>query len=312
MFNIQVTVTTTQVIIGGAAAVAPAASTAIFTLSGVRFTVISGVNVALPSPNIGGRHVVKSVTSAIATAIAIALALIPVAAVIPMHIRTVATTPAPDIRLIVARIATTIIAPTFTTRCTDAIVIPAIISFPAFPVSANPRGWPSWPVTPSASSDGVLVEVEVEGGRVVNLLAPTSGGGDGGGDDRKAAAATTTSTNAITTFTRLTPTIPDVPSPVLLHDTGGLPIVRAGMAPALLPVSMIMMHSRSTSVGGRGQSSGGPLGARQSVDHSPPPPTVVVVGAAWHSRDRPSVLIDTSSIAVPPRPGPASLLSPSQ
>ncbi len=304
-------VTTIQVIIDVAVAVAPAATNAAVTLRGVTVVIISGV-VALSFPNVGGRRTVKSITNVSVTASVIIRVVTSVPAVVPMNKRIAAATSTPGICITIARITNKLITSAVTTKCTDAIVIPAIFISPVSPFTPVLQGWPAWPVTLSASFGGVLVDVEVDDGRVVMLLAPTSGVGNGSGDDGKATAATTTPTNAIATLIRLTTTTPIVPRPSLLRDTGSLPIVHAGIAPALLPVLMIVMvDSRSVSEGGRGRSSEGPRRDRRYPVHSLPPPTVVKVRAARHGGDRPSVFVNTSLTTMPPRPGPASLLSSS-
>ncbi len=141
---------------------------------------------------------------------------------------------------------------------------------------------------------------------IVSCSLPMGEGDNGGGDEGMSAAATTYDSAAITTSVQVPLTTPHPLFP-LPGDAHRSPLVRAGNAPALLPMAMIMI-SRSNSRSGRGRASGGPRGARQLVDHSLPPPAVVVVRAARHSSDRPSILTSTSLVAVPPRPGPASLL----
>ncbi len=174
------------------------------------------------------------------------------------------------------------------------------------------RGWLSSPVPPSASGGGcAIVRVAVARGVVVFEPFPTTGGGvDGGGDEVGAAAATTSQIEAITNILPIIPTIP-FPPIILPSDANQPPIVRANIAHTLLPMAMIVIASHTISSGGRGRPSGGPRGARHFVDHSLPPPTVVVDRAAWHGSDRPSVFANTTLVAVPPRPGPASLLSSS-
>ncbi len=168
-----------------------------------------------------------------------------------------------------------------------------------------PRGWLlSLPVPP-------FVEVAMASGVVKDEPSPTTGGGvDGREDDVGAAAVTTVNPDTITTFIQIIPTTPAPPSSHP-RDADGAPLVHANGAPALLPMPMIVTANCS-STGGRGHPSGGPRRARQFVDHSPPPPTVVVDRAAWRSGGRPTAYANTSLVAAPPRPGPASLLSSSK
>ncbi len=169
------------------------------------------------------------------------------------------------------------------------------------------RGWRSslLPVPPSASL-GSRPYVEVAHGSGVVPL-PTSGGDGGGGDDR-AAATTTMPSDAVTTFIGLAFTTPPMTVP-LPHDASDIPLVRAGILPALLP--MMLDISRTFSISGRGHASEGLQRARQLVGHPPPPPAVVVDRAARHGGDRPAVFANTALATVPPRPGSPGLLPPS-
>ncbi len=79
---------------------------------------------------------------------------------------------------------------------------------------------------------------------------------------------------------------------------------------SLLPMVVIAANG-NISIGGRGRLSGAPQGDYRLANHSRLPPTVVGSGSAGRGGDRPSVFVEVLSTATSPRPGPASLLSPS-
>ncbi len=164
------------------------------------------------------------------------------------------------------------------------------------------------PVPPATSSGSRPFVEWACGSGVVSL--PTTGGGDGRGDEL-AAAATTTPSDAITTFIHHASTIPSAPFPFPddARDAWLLATIALIVAPTLLP--LMVMISANCSRSDRGRTSGGPLRDRRTSVRSSPMPTVALVEVARRGIDRPTVSFDCSANATPPRPGPASLLSPS-
>ncbi len=129
---------------------------------------------------------------------------------------------------------------------------------------------------------------------------PTSGGGGGKGGirDEGAAATTTPFPIAVTDLPPRPPTTMILPrsssaSPVLLIDDSnvgqddgdrdGSSLLPPGTKPDISVTS-------TSSTGGRGRSSGGPLGTHHYRDHSPPLPTVTAVGAARRHSGCPTAL----------------------
>ncbi len=138
----------------------------------------------------------------------------------------------------------------------------------------------------------------------------TSGGGSDGGSNDAAAAATTSHEIAFTTFITI-PFTTHVPFSSRPRDADHGPLVHdsdVASTPALLPI-IVMMSSNSASSGDRGRSSEGPRGDRRCPAHSLPPPAVVEVRVAWHGVGRPTANVNATLPTMPPRPGPASLLS---
>ncbi len=176
-------------------------------------------------------------------------------------------------------------------------------------------------VTPAiviGSMSAPRVLVAVAGGRV-KLLEVVSrtmvgGVGDGGPLDEEAAAVTTMRPAAVTTSFVPSSTIPSRP---YAHPTSSwaMPIdaccaTTRGNDSSLLLIVMIAANG-NISIGGRGRLSGAPQGDYRLANHSRLPPTVVGSGSAGRGGDRPSVFVEVLSTATSPRPGPASLLSPS-
>ncbi len=195
---------------------------------------------------------------------------------------------------------------------TTAISVTAAISTAAMSITTHlvsrPLGWRFLMVpVPLPASTGSGAFVAVAHGNVVPW--PTSGGESGGGDEAAAAATTHPIDIISTTTAHASTTMSQIPSPI--SDAGGTPLVHAGANPALLPIVIPTAPSRSNSIGGRGRPSEGPRRARHFVARSLPPPTVVADRAARYGSDRPSVVASAALASVPPRPGPASLLSPS-
>ncbi len=143
---------------------------------------------------------------------------------------------------------------------------------------------------------------------------PTSADGRDGGSDDDAAAVTTSHEVTNTSITTIPPTTRASPISHPRDVDHGPPahllatIVLIG-APTLLP--LMVMISTNSSRSDRGRASGGPLRDRRISVRSSPMPTVTLAKVARRGIDRPTVSFECASNATPPRPGPASLLSPS-
>ncbi len=197
---------------------------------------------------------------------------------------------------------------------TGATVIAAIVMIPVIPPPIIGKGWHlTLPVPLAPASVGGCPFVAMAlAGDVVAATLPTSGGVDGEGgirDDIRAAATTTALVKAITTpmISIPAPTTSLPPASSSHHHSDATAMV-GDVTPALLPI-MTMLSSGSNSGGGCGRSSEGPQGDRRYPVHSLPPPTVVADRAAWHGVGRPSAFVNSALTTMPPRPGPASLLS---
>ncbi len=147
------------------------------------------------------------------------------------------------------------------------------------------------------------------------VASPITSGGASGGEntlDEGNAAATTTTHNLSTTAPMIIVPVPTTilhpPSSSRHHGDATEMVV--DVTPALLPI-MVMVSSHSSSGCGCGRSSEGPQRSRRCPVHPLPPPTVVEDRAAWHGGDRPAIFVNATLTTMPPRPGPASLLTSS-
>ncbi len=222
----------------------------------------------------------------------------------------IGTTPTPIIHAPVISTATSVIA---TTHIVTATIMTAAMFMTPVPVTVV-GGLLTLPLPTAASLGGGPVVVAVVHG-CVNALPPTSGGGSGARgirvrDDTTAAASTTGSSLAITT-TIIIPSFPTTSRSLVTSFLlpGDAHAVTIDGSRTLLP--MVMVNSGSSSVCGRGRTSGGPRRDRRFLAHSPPPSAATVERAARHGIGRPSAFVNAALTTMPPRPGPASLLASS-